>query len=425
MKLPIPTLLYLTSAGLFGLAAWTVYEMLPLWKDSVRKAATDKGQTEAIDKIALGHGQGPVTGVEWSYSRATSEWWSAFRNVNLIGKLPPPPPEKGPEEPPPPPPPPPIKPLEEIFELVASVHDSEGGKDSNSHVIIRYRTEANVQPPEWYVRENMMPPGGSTPAPGPRDLAPSRSGGRANGSGQPVPRPASTRPTSPMPTSSAGHEILQKLWVDDGGDPRRSSQLWEPFADIRLVRVAADAQSAFFMRTPPLAKAGEPVVEPKEEELLKTTLSLSQDVLRELRRLQGRSEEKTQRPAVPLAGPTKWMDVQETTQIGNVRHIGRQDEQRFRDNGEQFLSQLNLDTYVSKTSKLKGLQVRNVDPQLATRFGVAQGDVLIEVNGRSVQTRAQAMQMGKADYERGVRTFQTKWWSNGQIVDRIYQAPDR
>ena len=30
-----------------------------------------------------------------------------------------------------------------------------------------------------------------------------------------------------------------------------------------------------------------------------------------------------------------------------------------------------------------------------------------------------------ADYERGVRTFQTKWWSNGQVVERIFQAPDR
>lgn len=427
MKLPIPLILYLTSAGLFGFAGWTVYEMLPLWKEAVRKAATDKGQTEAIDLLTKGKGQGGVQ-VEWVYNSSTQPWWETLRNANLIGKLPPPPVEAVVEkvvevvEKP-------VRPLEEIFELVAVLHDSEtaGG---NSHVILRYKPEAGVQPPEWYVRENMTPPAGSASGGGPRDVAPQRPSTPRPAGPAPAQNPRAqngptAKPTSPMPMSSVGQEVLQKLWVDGGTDPRRSSHLWEPFSEIKLVRVAPDAQSAFFVRVPPPPKEGEAPKEAKEEEMLKTSLNLSQDVVKALRRLQGRTD-KTQRTPGPTAvEQAKWVDVQETTLVGKTVNIGRSDEKRFRENSEQFLTQLNLDTYVSKSSNLKGLQVRNVDPQLATRFGVQQGDVLIELNGRSVQTKAQAMQMGKADYERGVRTFQTKWWSNGQVVDRTYQAPDR
>lgn len=427
MKSPLPLLLYLTSAGLFGLAGWTVYEMLPMWKDSVRAAATQKGQDEGTDLLGKGKGQNTISAV-WSYGSSTSEWWAAFRNANLIGKLPPPPPVADEGKPKPPPPPPPVKPLEEIFELVAIVHDTEGGAGGNSQVILRYKPEANVQPPEWYVREN-TPTAAAGGSVGPRDVTSNRTGAR--GATAP-PKPANptnpARPNGPasaMPVSSVGREILQKAWVVDGGDPRRSNKLWEPYSDIRLVRVAADAQSAFFVRTPPPPNPGEAPKEPQEEELLKTSLSLSQDVLREIRRLQGKSDAPVATaPNAPKAS-NKWMDVEETTLVGNTVNIGRKDEKRFRENSDEFLTQLNLDTYVSKSSNLKGLQVRNVDRQLAQQFGIQETDVLVEINGRPVQTKAQAMQLGKADYQRGVRTFNTKWWSNGQMVERVYQAPDK
>jgi hypothetical protein len=224
--------------------------------------------------------------------------------------------------------------------------------------------------------------------------------------------------------SSVGRETLQKLWVDDGGDVRRSSKLWEPYSEIRLVRVASDAQSAFFVRTPPPPKEGEPAKEPKEEEMFKTSLGLTQELLQVIHRMEGR------RTAGPTAKPSQspsnsWVDMEETSMIGKTVNIGRKDEQRFRDNPDDFLSQLNADTYVSKHSDLRGVQVRNIDPAMASRFGVQQSDVLIEVNGRPVQTKAQAIQAGKADYQRGVRSFQTKWWSNGQIVERTIQVPDR
>jgi hypothetical protein len=291
-------------------------------------------------------------------------------------------------------------------------------------VIVRYKAEANVQPPEWYMREN-MPPTNGAPV-GSRDVVASP-GRQPTRPAQRPPTQAPPRPVTPMPTSMVGREILQKLWVDDGGDPRRSNRLWPGFEDIQLVRVAADAQSAFFVRDVPAPKPGETAVEPKEEELLKTSMNLSQDVLRELRRLQGLEGEAPARDPNATAGAAKgtWVEVDETTQIDGVRHIGRKDAQRFEQDSDRLFEQLNFDTYVSKSSSLKGLIVRNVDPKLAQQFGVAAGEVLLELNGRPVQTQAQALQIGKADYQRGVRTFVTKWLANGQVIDRTYQAPDR
>jgi hypothetical protein len=417
----IPLLVYAVSAGLFGFAAWTVYEMLPLWKEEVRIAATSNGQKDGQRGLALGKGSGAAP-TDWRYDQGTANWWAGLKEVNLIGKLPPPPPDvvEGPVEPvvvekP-------IRPLEEIIELVSIAHDGQfQGRGGFSHVIVRFKPEANVQPPEWYMRENMPPTAAGVG--GPRDVTsaasrlPQRPGVR---------NAAPARPVSPMPTSMVGREILQKLWVDDGGDPRRSNRLWPGYEDIQLVRVAADAQAAYFVRTPPPPKAGETPVEPKEEELLKTSMNLSQDVARELRRLQGRDGEMTTREPGPTAGNKgTWTDVEETTLINGVRHIGRKDSQRFAEDGDRLFEQLHVDTYVSKSSDLRGLIVRNVDPKVAQQFGVAAGEVLLEVNNRPVQTQAQALQLGKSDYNRGVRTFVTKWLANGQVIERIYQAPDR
>jgi hypothetical protein len=419
----IPLLLYLVAAGLFGYAGWTVYQMLPLWKEQVRTAATSDGQKEGQRGLALGKGQVAVT-TDWAYHRGTSEWWSGLKVVNLIGRLPPPPPEATGPVVEAPPPQKPVRPLEEILEIVSIVFDGQHqGRGGDSHIIVRYKPEANVELPEWYVREN-TPPAAVVP----RDVAPTAARVPPR-SGTQAPRPVAppTRPGATMPTSMVGREILQKLWVEDHGDPRRSARLWSPFDDIQLVRVAADAQSAFFVRVPPTPPAGEAAAEPKEEELLKTSMNLSQDVLQELRRLQGLAGvAPTRAPNVASdAAKGTWVDVEETTQIDGVRHIGRNDARRLEESGDRFFEQLHVDTYVSKTSNLRGLIVRNVDAKLAQQFGVAPGEVLLEVNGRPVQTQAQAIQLGKSDYKRGVRTFLTKWLANGQVVERTYQAPDR
>lgn len=440
MKLPIPLLLYVAAAGLFGLAGWTVYQMLPLWKGKVREAATERGQKDGMDRIGRGRGQGPVS-VDWRYSANTASWWENLRQVNLIGKLPPPPPE--PEGPAnggaTAPEPVDVRPLEEIIELISLVYDgADGGRGGNSHVVVRFKPEANVSPPDWWVRENSAP--SSVPAAmpaAPRDTA-RPAGGRPPAQPAGAARPGA-RVTTPMPTSTVtGREIVQMLYAQGGDDPRRSAELWpvnpsspDPtkratLGRIRLVRVAENAQSAWFVRELPPAKAGDPAPEPKEEELLKTSAGLSQDVLRALRELQGRptsARPVADRTEAPIRSGS-WREVEETTREGNTFHIGRNDEQRIRA-GEDVFEQFSLDTYSSRSGNVTGLIVRNVDPQLAARFGVAAGEVLIEVNGKKVESKAQAIQTGKKDYQRGVRTFVTKWMVNGQVVERTYQAPDK
>lgn len=442
MKLPIPLLLYVVALGLFGLAGWTVYETLPLWKKEVREAATSRGAKDGTDLITKGRGQkGPLT--NWRYTPESAPWWAGFKTVNLIGKLPPPPLEQkqGPSEAEKPVEAD-VRPLSDLIELVSLVYDgSSGGKGGNSHVIVRYKTEANVEPPEYWVRENTAPPAGSTPSTAPsqpRDVAPGRGAQRPPATQPPTARPAMTpvRGATPMPTSVTGRDILQKIWVQDDGDHRRSAQLWpmKPASTdpgkppgvlgvIRLVRVAADAQSAFFSREVPSPEAGKPPIV-REDELLKAAMDLSQDVLHELRRLQGAG---AVRPDAKTAGAQpmvmSWLDVQETTVVGKVRHIGRKDEKRFRES-DDFLERLNVDTYVSKSGR-RGLIVRSADAELASSFGVAPGDVLLELNGQKVESKAQAFSLGKEQYKRGVRTFVSKWLSGGQEVERIYQAPDK
>lgn len=419
----IPLLLYLVSAGLFGFAGWTVYEMLPMWKASVREAATRTGQEEGQRGLALGKGQGTVTSV-WIYHAGTAPWWAGFKEVNLVGKLPPPPPEAVADKEPEVVPAKPVRPLEEIIEIVSIVYDGQHqGRGGNSHVIVRYKPEANVQPPEWYLRENTPPTAAATAPTRPGDAVPAaRVPGRP---GARPPAPVPPRPATPMPTSMVGREILQKLWVDDGGDERRSNRLWPDFTEIQLVRVAPDAQAAYFVRKPAPAKPGETVPEPKEEELLKSSANLSPDLVREMRRLQGRGDEVTPRAQSQVADKGTWTEVDETTLIDGVRHIGKKDAQRFEQDSQRLFEQIHVDTYVSKSSSTRGLIVRNVDSRLTQQFGVAAGEVLLELNGRPVQTQAQALQIGKRDYERGVRTFVTKWLANGQEIERIYQAPDR
>ncbi len=417
MKLPIPTLLYLCAAGLFGYAGLTVYEMLPLLDNKTNQDATSKGQKDGLDRLGKGKGQGPVT-VDWQYTDRTAPWWAQFKAPNYIGKLPEVPVDpkevesKAAERVVD------VRPLEQIIELVSLVYDgNKQGRGGNSHVIVRYKPEANVQPPEWYLRENALDgAGGPATAMVRGDVTPPRGGSR------PTQQP---RPAAPMPTSMVGREILQKVWIDGGADEKRGATLWGEFDNIKLVRVAPDAQSAFFVRTPPPPKEGEPAVEAKEEELIKTSAAISQDLLRELRLLQGRSPTEGGQGRDLTAGPQNtWIESDTTTQVGNRWNIGRKDEQRFAD-PDELLSQIHVDTYTSTVSDTRGLVVRGIDPQIASNFGIARQDVLLEINARKVQTQAQAMQFVKGEYNKGVRTYVTQWLSNGQIVERIYQAPDK
>lgn len=441
MKLPTPILLHLASVGLLAFSGWAVYEMVPLYRAATQNAAQQDGMVSAKDRLARGRGQGP-TSESWSYGGPMASWWAGFRQVNLIGKLPPPPPpppgqsqaEKETEKPVAQ-----LRPLEEVIELVSLVYDGKDeGKGGATHVIVRFKPEANVEPPEWWIREHTPIQSSARPMDG---VPPKPPVGNKPGT-PPNTAPAGGRPpaapprqlTGGMPVAGAGVEKVQKVWAsEDDKDPRKSSKLWpikssdgREVGVVRLVRVASDAQSAFFVREIP----GQPATEVlREEELIKTSQNIPQDVLAEMRKLQGRSAPVAQESGGGVAsrsGGATWIDQMETTRSGNVVNIGREDETRLRERSEEMFAQMDVDTYVSKSSDLKGIYIRSAEPQLAARLGVSAGDVLLEVNGRKVESKAQAIQTGKSDYNRGVRTFVTKWLtSSGQMVERTYQAPDR
>lgn len=445
MKLPLPFLLHLSSVGMLTFVGFTVYAWVPHYRPESQNEAQRLGTNAAKDKLTTGRAQGPAS-ENWNYGGPAAAWWAGFGKANLIGRLPPPPPDqsKGPNggaDEPVAPKQAPLRPLSEVIELVSLVYDGKaGGKGGTSHVILRFKPDVLVEPPEWWVREN-APSSGSGPG-RPLDSVRSGSSGRGNtpsSAASGAPRPPAGQPTvvAPRPPMGNSNEKVQRVWVQDDGDPRRSSELWtikstdgREVGKVRLVRVAADAQSAFFVRELPPLKAGDPPQSQPEEELIKTSMNIPQDVLAEMRRLQGRSGPAALGVSGPGVGSTaasgQWIDQPMTSRVGNQFNIGRDDERQFRERSEELFERLDVDTYVSKTSSMRGVYVRNVEPELATKFGVATGDVLLEVNGRKVESKAQAIQAGKADYNRGVRSFTTKWLTaSGQVVDRTYQAPDR
>ncbi|MCA8977288.1 MAG: hypothetical protein KDC98_21380 [Planctomycetes bacterium] len=435
MKLPIPFLLYTTSLALVGFTGWEVYELLPLQKPEAKNEAHLQGRNAAADKMAYGGSQGPVA-ADWYYTGEVSEnrktgnrwWWKQLQDANFIGKPPPPPPvEPGVKDPDEVKPEEPIVPLENIFELSVLVHDpGDEGQGQLSHVVIRYKPESGVTAPEWYVRERQgsllsgFRPGDGTPPPR-RGGNQNFQGGRKNGT-----RGANV-PSEPMPVSTGTPSVLlQKIWVQGGDDERRSPYLWPPFDNIRLVRVSPLGQSAFFIREPRKGEAPtEPVEEPQEEEFFKDTANLGQEMQRALNALAGKSGERVAEAPIP-AKDDKWIDVPETGLVNGRVHGSRQDQTRF-ESEDDFLQKVYFDTYTSSVSSRRGLIVRNIDPALASRFGVNEQDVLLTVNNHPVKTKAEAIQFGKREYKKGVRTYVTTWLSgtSGLEVERIYQLPEK
>jgi hypothetical protein len=319
------------------------------------------------------------------------------------------------------------QPLEEIIEILALAYEGGNqGAGGLSHVLVQYRDGASVQPPLWYLREN-NPNFASGGVAGPGDAVavpagPVPGNGRRRGPGGTAPRPQ-----TPMPTSTAGQQILQTLWAAGDGSPRFEARLWPPYEHIRLVRVASDARVAFFVRDPQPVEGGAPPPPPVEEPLYKSTLNLSQEVLKTIDEvLSKEAAERVRLAQAAAAGDTTassgtaWVDVAETTKIENVYHVAR------KENPDQLIERVNADSYVSRTgSGLRGVRIMNVEPALAARFGVVQGDVILAVNGEPVRTKAEAINVGRRQYERGQRTFVVRFLSNGQEIERTYQAPDR
>lgn len=404
MRISLATVLYLASATMLAGSAWIVYQHRALWNQQTATDATKKGRDDAVTLTAAGRGSVRSTG-KWNYGN--EGWWQQFKQPNLIGFVPKPDDGGNGSGGDPTVTTPVATPLEEIFELVVCFRQAKGHGNVPSHVVIRYKQEAQVKPPQWWLDEN---------------TAVAHTASRSNLMAYPSDRVAARKGAQqPMANPSlAGREILQHLWVEpDAGDERHGNRLWGQYRHIRLVRVDPSGESAWFVRDVP-PKDGEPATEPKEEQILKTSAGISQRVRRALLELQGRSGT----PAARLASaePTRgWLEVEQTTRIGNEFHIGTQDERLFADPGD-LLAAVHFDTFASRFSDTRGLIVRNIKPELAQKFGIQTDDLLLSINNRAVASPAQAANMAKNDYKRGVRTFTTRWWSNGQEIERVYRA---
>lgn len=423
MRLPVNLLLYAVAAALLAFAGYTFVKSLEDSDSGLRKDLSQKGMNEAQERLSKGKGDGPSS-TGWNYQ--TAAWQARFLAPNLVGKdLRKAEENKSAAQETEKPVVADVRPLGDIIELVSLMCDTAtDGKAGQSHVIIRYKEGASVQPPSWYLLENQVAQ--AAPAnPGPADGVgrPGRPGGA---------RPGGNRPgaTTPPPSSSAGQEFVQRLWVKGDGSPRNEATLWPPFQDVRLVRVATDARSAYFVRASGKPTAGQDpatIPAPVEEEVFKTSLEISEDVMKAVVEIQRGDEQRSPTARAPSpAANSGWRDVEETTLVGNKVIVSRKDQQLMQQAPETFLDRVNVDAYVSRTgSGLRGLRVLNVAPEISTRYGVQSNDVILSVNGEPVSTKADAIAVGKRQYNRGTRTFIVRLLSDGREVERVIEAPDR
>lgn len=425
MRLPVNLFLYLASTGMLALAGYTFMQSMKESSKAARTDITNAGKKDALDRLTASGSQGATT-TSWNYQ--TAPWKARFLAPNLVGKdlrkveeqAPTIDPAQQAQRTD-------VRPLGDLIELVSLMCDtSSDGKGGQSHVIIRYKDTANVQPPTWYLLENQNSSPTSAPsAPGDgvgRQNQPRGGrGGNAGGGGRPA--------TTPMPSSSAGTEYLQRVWVRGDGTPRNEATLWPPFQDIRLVRVAMDARSAYFVRGALPATQGAEGQAPAEEELFKTSMEISEDVMRAVVEIQ-RTETGRQPVRRPedgqVARTDRPTDLEETSLVGNRVWVGKKDQRLMQESPETFLDRVQAESYVSRTgSGLRGVRLTTVPPEIATRYGVTANDVILSVNGESVASKADAYAVGKRQYNRGARTFVVKILSEGREIERIVETPER
>ena len=432
MKLPVNAFLYLVSTGLLGTAGFTFYRTFPDQTTDARMARHNEGLKQGRDLLASAKDKG-AQGKDRTWNYAGTWWKNGFMGANVLGK------EK------------PkdvggpvaevaktatvtVQPLADIIELVAVMYgssapgdanpgkyDPSSGKGDRSHVIVRYK--GNVTPPEWYQRENQ--PVTSTAPAAPGDAVAATQAGRAGQRGAGGRSGGGPKAVTQMPganASTAGAEILQHVWVAGDGTPHFENTLWAPYSDIKLVRVDLDSRYAVFVRVPPPPKEGEKPEEPKEEQLFQTSVPMSQEMAKAMSEILRQPDPTQPKNDKPLAAPSDaWVEVDDTQKINGRWQVGRKDQAMFNGDAKFFEQNVNAESYTR--GSVRGLMIRNVNPQIASRFGISPGEVLIEVNGEHVETRADAMAVGKRQYDRGTRTFVATFLSNGQRIDRTYQMP--
>lgn len=393
-KLPINLLLTVVIVALLGAIG---LQFKKLMEDQQRLApdqnATQKTLSARIEAGQLSAGQ-TVVGPDYSQPR---RFWDALAEANLNGEEPPEPEIDTPDddvetaEPETP-----QVPLEDIMVLVCIV---AAGDDSR--VLIAYKPEANIEPPE-----DVVP---SAPNAGVRgDTVPARTG--SGGSSGNRNRAAN----NPFPTAPGSGHYTQQLEVGDS--------LWGPYDNIELAGVVPYPSHAVFLRKDPDV----PEEEWSEEPLYPEALGLDQDVLAQLGEgVQGqRQRQSAEREREPVQ-TTDWTPTERTVEVSRNRfNVGSRDRTRFRRDPDIFSQDIGTRSWRSTYDDRRGVQITNLSPEL-TGYGVQEGDVIVAINGESVRNKAEAIRVGKRLYKRGVRRFEVEFiGANGRSVTRTYVLPD-
>jgi len=404
-KLSINFLLYTASLGFAGGSGYLFYETMSAPEQQTPREIYD----EAMASIDSGRKLTPDDRRD-EYTEAAKPWWESFSQANFTGALPPEPVAVEDDAETHAPPPVSSMPADEIVNVLSITFDSAG---ADSWCIVQYK-DTNVQPPV-NAFTGVANPGYGGPVDISRGAAPAAAGPNA------------------MPSYAGGPVLIQHLKIGDS--------LWPPHQNVVLSRISDDGLSVFFKRSQVPEKpgdgdaeanadggTGEPSADSEEEKVYKNELGLATDVIEAINDGAAPIDRPDRgRPKPKVVEVTTWIDVGEETRA--VRpgeyHVSRKDSEYLRKNAQQVFSEdIAMRSYRSPRGNISGVRVMRVSPRLE-RFGVQAGDVLLELNGVPVKNKAQALKVGKAQYNRGVRLFRAKVLNRyGRVEERSYNAPD-
>lgn len=431
MKGLLQPLLYLVIAGLVAGFGWQIYQLAEFKKDSnaaARERAKDRNQEE-LELLLEEGGEEVDAGAAGDVNYRAADPWDELQEANFHGYVKPEPVVETPDDDKPDEPEEAPKiPLEQLFAIEALYYDVRGSGDEVqdlSRISIRYQGSANVEPPAGYEA-------GGVSSFSPGDTARTRQGtsrsvaSRSPGNSSPGSRSAGNRSgggrprTGAFPAAGASGEYAHILRVGD--------TLWAPHENIRLVRVDDSANFAYFAREEQNSENSED--EPEEERMAREIdgLSVSQEVLQKLidggyeTTSQASDSGSQQRASV---SPSGWQEVEETTifrRNGETRVNFARDDPVMQDPARFFNDQVGTRSY--NRGGRRGVQIVSAPPRAAQAYGVETGDILISLNGVEVGSRAEALRVGRRQFDQGRRTFNAVILRNGRQVTQTFVAPD-
>lgn len=386
--------IYGVAVALLGVLVWQGWnvkkELGQEWKYGPR---TKKAFVKLIKKLEKSGNEQEEKQESLSYSSKWLEWWRTIQTANWTGKLPPPPKVEADatanvvEEKPVPV----LEPLEELFEIITIMG---GPGDDATRILIRYKRD-------------VTPPASAT---------------------------ASASPSAGPADTSAGTALPGAGGISDaGGMPYHSlvpgDRLWPSLNSItfKMVDLSKLPVAAVFTRPKPDGKDGELV----EQEMAIGQLGLGDAIDEETKKGLGATSVASKRSSKFGVKEREWKDPGKRTQrVGDVWMISQRDNDAIENDFDRILTEdfITRD-YVSRSRDKKGKRMRGVSfsqvSDSVARFGVQAGDVLIKVNGQGVTSKANAMNVGKKQYQRGVRTFELTFQSGGREVVRTYSVPQK